>query len=76
MLERDRPTFNRIRKSLGIPEKPEDEPVNKDELTAGMGGGMTSRSSDGMANGTSGNGTAKAGGESKKVDTSVANKEN
>lgn len=76
MLERDRPTFNRIRKSLGIPEKPEDEPVNKDELTAGMGGGMVSRSGDGMANGTSGNGTAKASGESKKVDTSIANKEN
>jgi hypothetical protein len=50
--------------------------VNKAELTAGMGGGMVSRSGDGMANGTSGNGTAKANGESKKVDTSIANKEN
>ena len=76
MLERDRATYNKIRKSLGIEEKPENEPVNKDELTAGMGGGMTSRSSDGLSNGTTGNGTSKIGGNSKKVDSSIANKEN
>lgn len=76
MIERDREVFNLIRRTIGVKEKPEDEPVNKDALAAAMGGGGTSKSGKGMETGTSGNGTAKIGGDSKPVDSSVANKEN
>jgi len=54
MIERDRAVLNRIREVLGVEEYPENEPVHEDLLTT-----STSRSGDGMAVGTSGNGTSK-----------------
>ena len=76
MIERDREMFNIVRKALGAKPRPDTEPVDKEQLAVGMGGGGKSRSGDGMANGTSGSGTAKIGGDAKPVDNSVANKEN
>ena len=73
-VEIDRPVLNRVRKMLGVPERPEDEEVNEEELPAAMTG-QTSKSGAGQKVGTSGNGTAKnavSGGG----DSSVANKEN
>jgi len=71
LLEVDRPLLNKIREVGGIPLKPEDSPVDTDNLT-----GNASRSGDGMAAGKSGNGTADIGGDSSGKDNSVANKEN
>lgn len=52
LLEIDRPLLNKIREVGGIPPKPEDSPVDKENLT-----GATSRSGDGMKTGT-GDGTS------------------
>ncbi len=71
-IEFDRPVANRVRKILGVPELDEDKPVDTSKLPANMSN-MASRSGDGMAVGTSGNGTAKIGGDSKKTDPSTAN---
>lgn len=71
-IEVDRPVMNKIRSMLGVEELPEDMPVDRDKLPANMSN-MASRSGDGMAVGTSGNGTAKINGDSKKTDPSTAN---
>jgi hypothetical protein len=71
-IEMDRPVMNRVRKVLGVPELPEDEPLQKDNLPAIITGQATS-AGDGMAAG-SGDGTRKnavAG----SGDSSVSNKE-
>lgn len=71
LLEIDRPLLNRIREIGGIPLKPNDDPVDKENLTMSASG-----ASEGMAVGTTGNGTAKAGGKSKKQDASTNNNDN
>lgn len=75
MLEVTRSTLNKVAESLGMEPKPDDEPVDFEILTTSVTG-KQSKSGAGMATGTSGNGTAKIGGDSKKTDSSVANKEN
>lgn len=57
-IEVDRQVLNRIRTAMGIPEKADDEPVDKESLPSNMSGN-SSRSGDGMAVGTTGNGTSK-----------------
>lgn len=73
-VEVDRDVMNRVRKMLGVPELPDDEPVDKDKLPSAMAG-VSSKSGAGMEVGTSGKGTAKnainGGG-----DSSVANNAN
>jgi hypothetical protein len=65
-----------VRKSLGVAELPEDEPVDKDKLSTNMSN-VESKSGSGMAVGNAGNsGTAKIGGSGKSTDKSIANKEN
>lgn len=71
-VEFDRDAANLVRKNLGLPLKPDDEPVSVDELSTNLSG-KSSRSGDGMASPT-GNGTSTdpfGGG-----DNSVSNKEN
>lgn len=68
VIEVDRPILNRIRESLGVDSLPDDEEPNDD-----LRPGMTSRSGDGMAVGTTGNGTAKT---VSGADTSSNNLEN
>lgn len=58
-IEVDRPVLNRIRKIIGVPEKPEDEEVDKEALPATMTG-QFSKSGDGMEVGTTGDGTSKS----------------
>jgi len=53
MIEKDREVLNAIRKSLSIDPKPDDEPVDEKLLTPN-----TSRASDGLEVGRTGNGTA------------------
>jgi phage gp29-like protein len=74
-LEIDREVMNKVRKVLGVSERPDDEPVNKDELSTNMTGAESS-SGQGLEVGSSGNGTAKIGGSASGRDNSVANKEN
>jgi hypothetical protein len=71
----DREFLNKVRTALGLQTKPEDEPINKDLLPSNITG-QSSRSGDGMSVGSSGDGTSKIGGDSSKVDRSIANKEN
>lgn len=73
LLELDRDVLNKVREVGGIKPKPEDEPVDYDNLSTNV---SNSRSGDGMAAGTTGNGTAKVGGKASGRDNSVANKEN
>lgn len=73
-IEFDRDVANRIRQALGVPLMPEDEPVNVDMLPATIAG-TASRSGDGMAVGTTGQGTAKDP-YNNASDKSVDNKEN
>ena len=54
LLEVDRALLNRINEVGGIPQKPSDSPIDKDNLT-----GAESKAGKGMQPGTSGNGTAK-----------------
>ena len=73
-VEVDRDVMNRVRKMLGVPELPDDEPVDKEKLPSAMSG-VSSKSGAGMEVGTSGKGTAKnaiSGGG----DSSVANNAN
>lgn len=74
-VEVDRPVLNRVRKMLGVPERPDDEPVSVEELSTTLSG-KSSNSGEGMAVGKSGNGTADIGGASSSKDNSVANKAN
>lgn len=67
-IERDREFLNFTREALGLTPYPENEPPNTELL-----GDSTSRSGDGMATGTVGNGTAKTVSQ---VDTSAGNNEN
>lgn len=71
-IEADRPVMNRVREVFGVEPLPEDEPVDKDKLPANMG--MDSNAGEGMAVGTTGNGTAKNANGQK--NSSTANKEN
>lgn len=74
-IEVDRNVLNRVREKIGVDLRPDDEPVQVDQISTNITGKST-RSGDGMAPGTSGNGTAKIGGKSSGKDSSVANKEN
>jgi len=74
-IEMDREFLNKVRTALGLQTKPEDEPINEDLLPSNVTG-QSSRSGDGMTVGSSGDGTSKIGGDSSKVDRSIANKEN
>lgn len=58
-IEVDRPVLNRIRKIIGVPEKPEDEAVDKESLPATMTG-QFSKAGAGMEVGTTGDGTSKS----------------
>lgn len=71
LIEVDRAWLNKIREVGGVPLLPDDAPVDKENLTL-----AESKSGDGMEPGTSGEGTAKAGGKSKKTDKSASNKDN
>lgn len=57
-IEVDRQVLNRIRKIMGVPEKPQDEEVDKDNLPATIAGNA-SNAGKGMEVGTTGDGTAK-----------------
>jgi len=56
-IEIDRPFMNRVRRALGIPERPEDEPVSKDELPATLAA-VETNAAEGMT--TAGPGTSKS----------------
>lgn len=73
-IEVDRPVMNRVRSLMGIAELPDDEEVDADKLPANMAT-PTSRAGDGMAIGTTGNGTAKNGNGGAK-DSSTSNNDN
>lgn len=77
-VEVDREIMNLIRVALGAKPKPEDEPINEDQLPLNMTpkGEVQSGSGKGMGLGKSGNGTADIGGDSSSKDNSTANKEN
>jgi len=57
-IEVDRAVLNRIRVLMGVDPKPDDEPVDKDNLPATIAGNA-SKAGAGMEVGTTGNGTAK-----------------
>ena len=57
-IELDRKVMNRVRHIFGVDELPDDEPVDKEKLPANMAGTETS-AGQGMAVGTTGNGTGK-----------------
>jgi hypothetical protein len=71
LIEVDRAWLNKIREVAGVDVLPIDAPVDKENLT-----GASSRSGDGMEPGTTGEGTAKIGGKSKKTDKSASNSDN
>lgn len=56
-IEIDRAVMNRVRRSLGVPELPEDEDVDKDKLSSNMAN-VESGAGEGMA--TAGPGTSKS----------------
>ena len=74
-IEIDRDVLNKIRAVMGVPLKPEDEPVDVDMMPSSLSG-TSSRSGDGMAVGTSGNGTSKIGGEGSDENSSDNNADN
>jgi len=57
-IEVDRDVLNRVRHALGVPERDDDEPVDKEALPANLTGN-SSKAGAGMEIGTTGNGTAK-----------------
>lgn len=57
-IEVDRDVMNRVREVIGVPVKPADEPVDKENLPATIAGNASS-AGKGMAIGTTGDGTAK-----------------
>lgn len=71
LVEVDRPVINKIRSAMGVPELAADAPVDKENLT-----GAQSKAGAGMEPGTTGEGTAKIGGKSKKTDKSASNADN
>jgi hypothetical protein len=71
LLEIDREVLNKIRDVMGVVQLPADTPVDKENLT-----GASSKSGAGMEPGTTGDGTAKIGGKSKKTDKSASNADN
>lgn len=71
LLEVDRSLLNFINGSMGMPLKPADEPVDKDNLT-----GAISSAGKGLGPGMSGEGTSKIGGNSSSSDKSAANADN
>jgi hypothetical protein len=71
LMEVTRETLNKISEVLGIPTRPLDEPVDKENLT-----GAESKAGAGMEPGGTGEGTAKVGGKSKKTDKSASNADN
>ncbi len=71
VLEIDRQVLNRVREVIGVPKRPDDEPVNKDELSTN-----SSNSGKGMEPGTTGDGTSKIGGNSSGEDRSTSNNDN
>jgi hypothetical protein len=72
-IEVDRPVLNKIREAMKFPLKPDDEPVDKENLPAVLTGQQSS-SGKGMEVGTTGEGTAKNGTNGK--DRSGSNVEN
>ena len=56
-IEMDRDVMNAVRRALRVPVLPDSEPVDEEKLPANITA-QTSRSGDGMAVGTSGNGTS------------------
>lgn len=71
LIEVDRPWLNKIREVAGVAPMPDDAPVDKTNLTLAATG-----ASEGMKPGTSGDGTAKAGGKNSKTDKSASNADN
>lgn len=71
LVEVDRPVLNKIRDVMGVAPRPDDEPVDKENLS-----GASSRSGDGLAVGKSGDGTADIGGKGSKQDKSARNADN
>jgi hypothetical protein len=71
LVEVDRAVLNKIREVIGVPTKADDEPVDSASLS-----GATSKSGAGMEVGTTGNGTAKIGGNSSSTDASASNADN
>lgn len=72
MIEVDRPVLNRIREVLKMPLKPDDEPVDKEALSATLTGQVTGAGA-GMEVGTTGDGTSKT---PSGKDRSSSNKDN
>lgn len=72
-IECDRQVMNRVREAIGVPPKPDDEEVDVENLPINLSG-VSSKSGAGMAIGTSGNGTAKSGGNGQ--DASSNNNDN
>jgi hypothetical protein len=72
MIEIDRPVLNKIREVIGVNQRPEDEPPDKEAMSLNQD--APSKSGKGFASDTGGlNGTANS---ASKRDNSVANKEN
>lgn len=76
MIEVDRPVLNRIRVALGVEPLADDEPVDREKLSATLTG-QTTAAGDGMAVGTTGQGTAKNATQgANKQDKSASNAHN
>ena len=71
VIELDRQVLNKVRKVLGVEQKPDDEPVDFEALTTNV-----SKSGSGMEVGRAGNGTAVIGGNSSGENTSDNNNDN
>lgn len=71
MIEVDRPWLNKIRHVAKVDPLADDAEVDKENLT-----GAASKAGAGMEPGTTGEGTAKVGGKSKKTDKSASNADN
>lgn len=74
-IEIDRAVLNRVREVGGFELKPEDEPIDYENLSTTLAG-KASSAGEGMAPGTTGNGTAKIGGKSSSRDNSAQNADN
>lgn len=74
-IEITRPLLNRIHRVLGLPELPEDTPIDKDALPASIAG-AASAAGKGMEVGTTGEGTAKNPTKGSGQDKSAGNKDN
>ncbi len=74
-LEMDRGVMNKIREIGGFDILPEDAPLDKENLSTTLAG-KASSAGQGMAPGTSGNGTSVIGGKGSKTDASTTNLDN